>query len=103
MLRGYIPIFPHETKLSKIDTLKLAMHYITVMDEIRKTPLSELYKDERYYGCHLLNSERSMADKLRAEAEHGPNVMHRPIFTIAQTNRVMDRIYADIESDIQAM
>ena len=104
MLRRYIPIFPHETKLSKIDTLKLAMHYITVMDEIRKTPLSELYKDERYYGCHLLNSERSMADKLRAEAENGSHLTNpRPIFTLAQTNLVMDRIYADIENDIQSL
>ena len=103
MLRGYIPIFPHETKLSKIDTLKLAMHYITIMDEIRKTPLQDLYKDARYNGCHLLNSEISMADKLRAEAENGPSWINKPIFTLAQTSKVMDRIYADIENDIQSM
>ena len=73
------------------------MHYISVMNDIRKTPLSELYKDERYFGCHLLNSEQAMEQKLRAEAEQGVSPLDRPIFTrkvvFIQTQNTVSKLW----------
>ena len=52
-LREVIPIFPFETKLSKIDTLKVAMDYIQAMKEILELPEEQIYSDRRFFGCYL--------------------------------------------------
>ncbi|CAP32928.2 Protein CBR-HLH-13 [Caenorhabditis briggsae] len=37
-LRNYIPTFPYEKRLSKIDTLNLAIAYINMLDDVLRTP-----------------------------------------------------------------
>ncbi|XGW33204.1 hypothetical protein V3C99_017573 [Haemonchus contortus] len=38
-LRNYIPTFPFEKRLSKIDTLNLAIAYINMLEDILRSPM----------------------------------------------------------------
>ena len=47
-LRGHVPTFPYEKRLSKIDTLRLAIAYIALLQEVLAAGLDPLTFIERY-------------------------------------------------------
>lgn len=60
-LRAHIPTLPYEKRLSKVDTLKLAIGYINFLSELVRTDKNS---NSEYFNGHNRNVQRDEPKKI---------------------------------------
>lgn len=60
-LRAHIPTLPYEKRLSKVDTLKLAIGYINFLSELVKTDRNA---NSEYFNGHRRTSQKDEVKKI---------------------------------------
>lgn len=60
-LRAHIPTLPYEKRLSKVDTLKLAIGYINFLSELVRTDKNS---NTEYFNGHNRNIQRDEPKKI---------------------------------------
>ena len=79
-LRKRVPAFPHEKRLSRIQTLRLAMYYISFM--------TELLTGQDIYV--LMKQQQTMREQQIHTMEAAKNVVWQPYDTIATGNAILE-------------
>lgn len=65
-LRAHIPTLPYEKRLSKVDTLKLAIGYINFLSELVRTDKNS---NTEYFNGHNRNIQRDEPKKIIVRGE----------------------------------
>lgn len=72
-LRAHIPTLPYEKRLSKVDTLKLAIGYINFLSELVRTDKNS---NTEYFNGHNRNIQRDEPKKIIVRGEFEINNKH---------------------------
>ncbi|CAH0557547.1 unnamed protein product [Brassicogethes aeneus] len=72
-LRAHIPTLPYEKRLSKVDTLKLAIGYINFLSELVRTDRNS---NSEYFNGHNRNTEKDAPKKIIVRGAGGLYTAH---------------------------
>ncbi|KAJ8951889.1 hypothetical protein NQ318_019866 [Aromia moschata] len=72
-LRAHIPTLPYEKRLSKVDTLKLAIGYINFLSELVRTDKNS---NTEYFNGHNRNAQRDEPKKIIVRGAGGLYTAH---------------------------
>lgn len=67
MLRAHIPTLPYEKRLSKLDTLKLAIGYINFLNELGR---KDQNSNSECFNSHNRNSQRDEPKKVVVRSKY---------------------------------
>lgn len=91
MLRAHIPTLPYEKRLSKLDTLKLAIGYINFLNELGR---KDQNSNSECFNSHNRNSQREEPKKIIVKSEFHYCYTHQCSFFDIDLRHLFWRIFS---------